>query len=686
MTLFKIFFRNIRRRMRDYAIYFFTLIIGVSVFYVFNAIGGQAAMMRVSSSRNDVVELLRTTISWVSVFVAVILGLLIVYASRFLLKRRNREFALYMLLGMSKGRISAILLMETVFIGICSLVAGLLLGILLSQFMSALVANLFEADMTAYKLTVSGQAAGMTVLFFAVMYLVVMLFHSGAVTKMKLIDLIQSGKKSEQIRARNPRLCVAVFLLAAAGLFYAYYQVGWNYGDLDQKSMVLYIVMGVLATFFLFWSVAGLLLRVIMRMKNVYHRGLNAFTFRQISSKVGTMVFSMTLICLMLFVTICALTSAFSVRNSLNANLKNLCPADAQMEFSTYAGSNKTDFFQDISEMYADYGYDIMDGFREYVHFTMYRDEGFTLAKSLGSHLDEIRGNYPFLDVESPEIFVRLSDYNKLMKLYGREPMTLGDDEFILLCDFASMKNVRDAALEKGTELHVFGKVLYSKYGECQDGFIHLGAQHLNQGIFLVPDDAVGEKAATWEDCFTGNYAADNKKEIEKMEKMQRKRWKKVTAAWMKDHEGVSCHYVVNTRLDIYDAAVGLGAILAFLGLYIGLVFLIACGAILALKELSESVDSLPKYETLRKIGVEETDISVSLFRQTGIFFLLPLLLAVVHSVVGMRFASRIMETFGTEGIRESVGLTSVILLFIYGGYFLITFFNSRWIIRGREG
>lgn len=685
MTLFKIPFRNVRRSMRDYAIYFFTLIIGISIFYVFNAIGGQAAMMRVSSSRNDIVRLLQTTISWVSVFVAVILALLIVYASRFLMKRRNREFALYMLLGMSKGRISAILLMETLLIGFCSLAAGLVLGIGLSQLMSALVANLFEADMADYQLTVSGHAAGMTVLFFAVMYAVVMIFNSAAVTRMKLIDLIQSGRKSEQIRAKNPWLCILVFLLASAGLGWAYVQVGWNYEKLDEKNLVLYILVGALATFFLFWSVAGLLLRIVSRMKNVYYRGLNAFTFRQVSSKISTMVFSMTLICLMLFVTICALTSAFSVRNSFNANLKALCPADAQMGFSIDAADEKGGSFQGLSGLYADCGYDITDGYREYVEFQIYRDEDYTLAAALGTHLEKIRESYPFLDVNSPEKFVRISDYNMLMRLYGREPMTLSDDEFILLCDFKSMKTVRDEALEQGTEIHVFGKVLRSKYGECQDGFINLAAQHLNEGVFLVPDDAVGEKEAKWEDCFTGNYASDNKAETEKIETMQRERWEKVTATFGKEHEGTAYSYWFNSRLDIYDAATGLGAILAFLGLYIGLVFLIACGAILALKELSESVDSLPNYETLRKIGVEEKDLSRSLFRQTGIFFLLPLLLAVVHSVVGMRLATRIMESFGTEAIGESVGLTSVILLLIYGGYFLITFQNSRWIIRGRN-
>ena len=190
MTLSKLSFRNMQRSVKDYAIYFFTLVIGVAIFYVFNAIGGQAAMMQVSSSRNDIVELLNTTIFGVSILVAIILAFLIVYASRFLMKRRNKEFALYMLLGMSKGKISAMLLTETVFIGIGSLLVGLAVGIGLSQLMSALVVNLFEADMSAYRLSISGKALLMTIIFFAVMYLIVMLFNSASVSKMKLIDLI----------------------------------------------------------------------------------------------------------------------------------------------------------------------------------------------------------------------------------------------------------------------------------------------------------------------------------------------------------------------------------------------------------------------------------------------------------------------------------------------------------------
>ncbi|MBR4807281.1 MAG: FtsX-like permease family protein, partial [Lachnospiraceae bacterium] len=210
--LFRLPLSNIKRSIRDYAIYFFTLVIGVSVFYVFNAIGGQAAMLQVDQSNNGIVELLRTVITSVSIFVAIVLALLIVYASNYLMKRRNREFAVYMVLGMSKGRISALILMETMIIGIGSLIVGLILGACLSQLMSAVVAGLFEADMTKYKLSISGEALILTVFFFVLMYLAVMLFNTFAVTRMKLIDLIQSGRKAEKVKLKNPVLCTVFFL------------------------------------------------------------------------------------------------------------------------------------------------------------------------------------------------------------------------------------------------------------------------------------------------------------------------------------------------------------------------------------------------------------------------------------------------------------------------------------------
>lgn len=682
--LFKLSLNNIRKSLRDYAIYFFTLIIGVSVFYVFNAIGGQAAMLQVTENRNDIVELLTAMLSGVSVFVAGVLGLLIVYASRFLMKRRNKEFALYLMLGMGKKKISAILLLETVIIGIGSLGVGLLVGIGLSQLMSALVVNLFEADMSAYRFSISGGAVVKTILFFAVMYLVVMIFNSGAVTRLKLIDLMNAGKHSEPIKLKNPWLCVIIFMLAASALGYAYYQVGWRFNELNNKKIIIYIAMGAVSTFLIFWSVSGMLLRIVMSMRNVYFRGLNNFTFRQISSKVNTMVFSMTVICLMLFITICTLSAAFCIRNSMNDNLKKLCPVDFELQFAEYH-SNELQYV-DIVQKFSDYDYDLTEDFSEYVHFHDYCDKDFTFASFLADYLDRMREKLPYMDFDFAFPLVRISDYNKLMQLYGRDQLTLNDSEFILICDFKSAKEVMDDVLEKEYEINACGHTLSSRYDCCQDGFIDISSQHLNTGFFVVSDNVVYEKYAG-KDYFIGNYNAETKNEKniveEKLTNIYKDFFKKYTSD--KNDPNVSYMFSMNTKMDISEATIGLGAIGTFLGLYIGLVFLIACGVILALKELSESVDSIGRYEMLRKIGAEESDISKSLFRQTGIFFLLPLILACVHSVFGMKFAAYFLEIFGTEKMAESIAVTSIIILLIYGGYFLITYYCSKGIIKERK-
>ena len=247
--LFKISLSNIRKSIKDYAVYFFTLVLGVAVFYIFNAIETQTAFIRASEEQRELIKILITAISGVSVFIAIVLGLLIVYASRFLMKRRNREFALYMMLGMSKWRISAILLCETVIIGIGSLFVGLLLGVGFSQVMSAVVANLFEADMDDYRFTVSASAITKTMLYFGIMYLVVMLRSGFVISKCRLITLMNSGRRSEKITMKNPWLCVIVFLISAAALGWAYHTVGWDFEHISVRRIGLAILAGSIATF-----------------------------------------------------------------------------------------------------------------------------------------------------------------------------------------------------------------------------------------------------------------------------------------------------------------------------------------------------------------------------------------------------------------------------------------------------
>ena len=682
--LFKMSLRNIKRSIKDYAIYFFTLIIGVSIFYVFNAIGSQASMLQLKKSQYEIVELLQSTLSATSVFVAVILALLIVYASRFLMKRRHREFAVYMTLGMSKGQVSVILFVETVLIGIISLVVGLLVGTALSQLMSAVVVDMFEADMSAYHFSFSLDAARKTVLYFLIMYVAVIILNNVAVTRMKLIDLIQSAKKTERIPNRNHWICLLVFALSVAGLVYAYYTVGWNYETLGQTQLFVCILLGAVATFFIFWSVSGIALKVIQSLKNRYHKGINVFTFRQISSMINTMVFAMTVICLMLFLTICAISSSFAVRNSMNNNMIEMCPADLELhlgnlDFSKEAESEEYgDTFTSLSDLYEKKGYNLTEGMSDYLDFYTYADPTFTWQESFGDflQLEDGAAVQIHLDMSALEEIITVSDYNRLMKFYNKEEISLDENEYAVICDFQNMMDIRNSVLSTGRVINIYGTKLQPKYNQCIEGFISLGASHINTGVFVVPDSVV-EGHAPQMNYLIGNYDASSKAEREKIEELQYSRYETIWNDLETTSHSVS-YYYIDTKQHIEEGAVGLGAILAFLGLYIGLVFLVSCGAILSLKCLSESVDSVERYHVLRKIGVDEWDISKSIFCQIGIFFLAPLALAIIHSAVGMKFATYILETFGTEAMHQSIGTSAVILLMIYGGYFLITYFSSK--------
>lgn len=670
MMLFKLSLSNLRKSIQDYAVYFFTLVIGVAVFYVFNSIETQTAFLEISTITKEIITLLLSMLSGVSVFVSVVLGLLIVYASRFMMKRRNREFALYLMLGMGKGKISAIIFIETFIIGLISLAAGLVVGIIASQFMSTFAANLFEANMSQYHFAVSGKAILKTIAYFGIMYIAEMLFNGIIVSKCRLIDLMQSGKKSEKLKLKNPVLCVLIFLVSSLALAYAYYRVCFNTAQLYEKDMIIMICIGSVSTFFIFWSVSGMLLRIIMSVKKVYYRGLNSFTFRQLSSKVNTMVMSMTIICLMLFVTICTLSSAFSMRNSLNRNINEYCPADFQMKYS----SQSEDYINRLNNENQFESY-----FSDFVTFSQYEDKNATIGAFLGDTLDDVLKEYPSLAVDSVFPVYRISDYNTLMKLYGYNTISLSENKYVLVSNFSGSSAFYNNILKDNIPLNINGHKLEPMYQKCQNGFVDISAQPMNDGIIIVPDDTV-IGAAESSEYFTGNYDAKTKTEKVKIEQKLISDIKNIT-----DNIENESEFSYKTKLERAEAATGLGGVVIFLGLYIGLIFLISSGVILALRSLSDAVDSTSRYTMLRKIGAPEKDISKSLFRQTALFFAIPLILAYIHSIFGIKFAMNyILQIFGIDGMAKSVAGSGIIILLIYGGYFLITYLCSKSIVKNK--
>lgn len=683
--LFKISLKNIRKSLKDYTVYFFTLILGVAIFYVFNAIDSQSVMLDVRENMMDIIKLMNDMLSGVSVFVSCILGFLIIYASRFLIKRRNKEFGIYLTLGMSKRKISAILFFETLIIGIVSLVAGLVIGTILSQFMSVIVANMFDADMTKFKFIFSMKACIKTLIYFAIMYVLVMIFNTFSISRCKLIDLLNAGKKTEKVTMKNPVVCTIVFVIGVGILSYAYWMVTRGVESINIINKIgVPIALGCVATFLIFWSVSGFMIRIFTSIKSVYYKGVNSFVLRQFCSKINTTVFSTTVICIMLFITISVLSAALSMKDSLSKDLDSMCPVDVQLAkysydamseaYATSQNMNEKDreMLEDsklsIIETLNNSGFDAQKYFKDVVEYNIY-NTGLTVKDTLG---DINTDDYQFMaDAIMP--VMTIGDYNSVARLYGNSTYELNDDEYIIVADYKNMVMIRNQALKKGIILSVNGKEYKPRYNECKDGFVKIGVQNMNDGILVVPDNAVKPQQVR-NMGLSADYRADTKEERYSIETqldnlMKNISFKKSFISW-------------NSRIDLAESSVGLGALVTFIALYLGIIFLISSAAILALRELSDSADNKERYGMLRKLGVDERMIDMALFKQIGIFFAFPLILALIHSVFGIKFINIILATMGMSSMAASIGLTLAFVAVIYGGYFLITYLCSRSIIR----
>lgn len=688
--LFKLSIKNMRKTIKDFAIYFLTLVLGVAIFYMFNSLDSQEAMMQVSSSTRELIKLMITMLGFVSVFVAVILGLLIVYANNFLINRRKKEFGTYMMLGMSKGQISRILLIETIFVGIISLIVGLVIGVFASQFMSVLVGKLFAADMSKFEFVFSKDACIKTCIYFAVMYIAVMIFNTFTISRYKLINLLNASKKNEQIKIKNLWVCILVFVIGVVILGYAYYKVTGGVNELSTADTILPIIlMGIVGTILVFWSVSGFILKLVQLRKNIYLKDVNMFVLRQLHNKINTTVVSMSIICLMLFMTITILSSALSLNNTMRKDLEDTTPVDLNLYKTANLPENEKmsqaqieDSRKTMIQTLEDNGFD-MTKIKDVVEIPIYATNELTWKDTLNPVYDEVKQQFPNLLYETAEEIVKVSDYNKVARLYGNTEYQLKDDEYIILCDFDNMKNLRNKALKVDSTITIAGKEYKSKYDECQSGYIKMAGSHVNNGIILVPDSCNLTEDIKEETFLAANYNATTEEEKEEIEKICTG---ETVSEFSKNLNEKDITIDGMTKIAIIESSLGVSTIVLFIAIYLGIIFLIASSAILALKQLTESSDNKQRYAILRKIGADEKMINEALFKQIGIFFLMPLVLAIIHSIFGIQFVMTIMSVLAdAKELLPSAIATAVIIGVIYGAYFMATYLGSKNIIKEAE-
>ncbi|QEH68764.1 FtsX-like permease family protein [Cellulosilyticum sp. WCF-2] len=670
---FKLAISNVKKSIKDYLVYFLTLSLSVCIFYIFNAIDSQEVMLNISSSQKEILELLSVSIGYVSIFISVVLGFLMVYANKFLIKRRKKELGLYLTLGMNRGTVSRMLILETFIIGLFSLGTGLLVGIFASQALSVVTAKLFEANLKAFVFIFSKGAFLKTICYFSIIYIIIMIFNTMTISKCKLIELIYSGKKNERLRVKRIGVSVILFILAVMSLGVAYYLILENGLMRINKQFICSIVLGIVGTLLFFVSLGGFLIRLVETSKSVYFKGLNLFVLRQLNHKINTAFVSMSVICIMLFLTIAGLASGFSVARAFNGELETLTPFDATFEaYSAYKG--ELGLKEGIQASLEKTGFPFKELVKESSELILYRTE-VTWEDLLGD-IEELAAMEAWeYTKEQPFYVMSATDYNKALEMQGLSPIELKEDEFVMNCNYGQTKPYLKQFLINKGQLTMNGKLLKAATKEVLTTTYENQNMAMNVGTLIVPDQFV-EGGDIYIRILNVNYPGNTQE--------QEKLFNTAIYKLYPTSEGRP-YSLLMTRIGIYENSAGLSAMVTYLTIYIGMVFLLACAAILALQQLSEAADNSERYELLRKLGAEEGMVNKALFMQISIYFIMPLVLAVIHSIVGLKVGSDVISIFGGYELTNNLFLAAAVILVVYGGYFIATYMSSKNIIRAKR-
>lgn len=723
--LCKLAWGNVRRAGRDYLVYLLTLTLGVTVFYAFNTISMQVDIAGIDEE--GLAQVMGSMLGYLTYFLAGVMAFLMVYANNFIMKRRKKEFGLYQVLGMGRGRVATIMALETVIVSVVAFVAGIVLGVGLSQLMTFFTASLFKTQIANFHFFFSVHAFNLTLACMLVMFVLTLLLNLRAVRRTKLIELMGAERRNESIKTRNPWIAIAIFAVGVVLVGVAYYRLlrdGFPLTATDSKLQEAMNQFGIttamvtVGTFALFWGLSGMLIKLLQSLRGVYWRGLNMFIVRQLAAKVNTVCFSMGVIAMILFLAITSVTCGMSIASVMNENLERYAPADMSQTYVYYT-PDRLDYYKEyVNPSEADrmvladttvdlypawHGKDksadnndetgkkvnIADVAGEHVQIDSYLSYPFggsspsvsagEMCKTMGEKLPKaFGGSKP----DAIGLFVTpASQYNKLRQMMGEEPVSIGRDQYLLTCDMGGeLVDLYTKYMAGGHALTLGGHTLKPATDKSDEdtAAIANSAMGSNPGTVVVADELLSQiNLQPHSSSLLVNYkqGMDTTEADESIEYT-------VLDNLLVDGKEPGSWGIFITRSEMYTQAAQMNGMISYLAIYIGFVLVVACAAILSIQQLSNVADGSRSYRVLAQIGCDDRQIRHSVMAQQAVFFLFPLAVGLAHSFVALKVIIELVSIFGNMSIGGTVGLTCAIFLAAYGGYFLVTYLMSTGMVR----
>lgn len=723
--LCKLAWGNVRRAGRDYLVYLLTLTLGVTVFYAFNTISMQVDIAGIDEK--GLAQVMGSMLGNLTYFLAGVMAFLMVYANNFIMKRRKKEFGLYQVLGMGRGRVATIMALETVIVSVGAFVAGIVLGVGLSQLMTFFTASLFKTQIANFHFFFSVHAFNLTLACMLVMFVLTLLLNLRAVRRTKLIELMGAERRNESIKTRNPWIAIAIFVVGVVLVGVAYYRLlrdGFPLTATDSKLQEAMNQFGIttamvtVGTFALFWGLSGMLIKLLQSLRGVYWRGLNMFTVRQLAAKVNTVCFSMGVIAMLLFLAITSVTCGMSIANVMNENLERYNPVDVSQTYVYYTPETLDYYKEYVNPSEADrmvladstvdlypawHGkgksadnndetgkkVDIADVAGEHVQIDSYlsyplggSDPSVTpseMCKTMGEKLPKAFGGSN-ADMTGLSV-TPASQYNKLRQMMGKEPVHIGHDQYLLTCDMGGeLVDMYTKYMAGGHTLTLGGHELKPAADKSDEdtAAIANSAMGSNGGTVVVADELLSQLNLQ---PYSSSLLVNYKQGMDTTEADESIKYTLLDNLLVDGKEPGSWGTFI-TRSEMYAQAAQMNGLISYLAIYIGFVLVVACTAILSIQQLSNVADGSRSYRVLAQIGCDDRQIRHSVMAQQAVFFLFPLAVGLAHSFVALKVIIELVSIFGNMSIGGTVGLTCAIFLAAYGGYFLVTYLMSTGMVR----
>lgn len=730
--LCKLAWGNVRRAGRDYLVYLLTLTLGVTVFYAFNTISMQVDIAGIDEE--GLAQVMGSMLGDLTYFLAGVMAFLMVYANNFIMKRRKKEFGLYQVLGMGRGRVATIMALETVIVSVVAFVAGIVLGVGLSQLMTFFTASLFKTQIANFHFFFSMHAFNLTLACMLVMFVLTLLLNLRAVRRTKLIELMGAERRNETIKTRNPWIAIAIFAVGVVLVGVAYYRLlrdGFPLTATDSKLQEAMNQFGIttamvtVGTFALFWGLSGMLIKLLQSLRGVYWRGLNMFTVRQLAAKVNTVCFSMGVIAMILFLAITSVTCGMSIASVMNESLERYNPADMSQTYVYYT-PDTLDYYKEYVnpseadrmvladstvDLYSAWHGDPWHGDRKDKSADNNDETGkkVNIADVAGEHVQidsylsyPLGGSNPSvipsemcktMGEKLPKAFegsnadmtglsvTPASQYNKLRQMMGEEPVSIGRDQYLLTCDMGGeLVDLYTKYMAGGHALTLGGHTLKPATDKSDEdtAAIANSAMGSNGGTVVVADELLSQLNLQ---PYSSSLLVNYKQGMDTTEADESIKYTVLDNLLVDGKEPGSWGIFI-TRSEMYAQAAQMNGLISYLAIYIGFVLVVSCAAILSIQQLSNVADGSRSYRVLAQIGCDDRQIRHSVMAQQAVFFLFPLAVGLAHSFVALKVIIELVSIFGNMSIGGTVGLTCAIFLAAYGGYFLVTYLMSAGMVQ----